>query len=169
MLSNFINLRLTFCVNHSIINVETQKQCTKMIHTKKTKITKTALGFRVGESALYITEVNSIKEAREVLECSLAHQWLAANYLPKNAPTRTAELPSMETMDFKRKAFYISVRNLVLKLYMNGEFSINQACDYGNRIIKSRLITFIDFADIALINNRIKSDLLEIIQLQNYR
>jgi hypothetical protein len=140
-----------------------------MTRNKKIKITKTALGFRVGESALYITEVSGIKEAREVLEGSLAHQWLSANYLPSKAPTRTAELPSMETMDFKRKAFYISVRNLILKLYMNGEFTIKQACEYGNRIIRSRLITFIDFADIALINNRIKSDLLEIIQLQNYR
>lgn len=141
----------------------------KMIRTKKIKITKTALGFRVGESALYITEVNNIKEAREVLESSFAHQWLADNYLPKKAPTRTAELPSMETIDFKQKAFYINVKNIILKLYMNEEFTIEQACKYGNSLIKAKPITFIDFADLAVINNRIKSDLLEIIQLQNYR
>lgn len=140
-----------------------------MTRTQKTKITKTALGFRVGESALYITEVNNIKEARTVLENSLAHQWLSVNYLPRKAPTKTTELPSMETMEFKQKAFYLNVRNLILKLYMNGDFTIHQACKHGNRLIESKLITFIDFADLALINSRIKSDLLEIISLQNYR
>lgn len=39
----------------------------------------------------------------------------------------------------------------------------------GNRLIESKLITFIDFADLALINSRIKSDSLEIISLQNYK
>lgn len=133
------------------------------------KISKTNSGYRVGQSALYITEVNSVKEAREVLNGSLAHQWLAVNYLP-NKTKSSASLPSTESASFLQKAFYCEVKVLVLQLYYVYKLPIAKACQIGNRCFQAKQpLSMMAFAEEIINYPRIKDTVRDIVSYQNYK
>lgn len=132
------------------------------------KISKTASGYRVGASALYITDVGSVKEAREVLTNSIAHQWLSVNYLPRTV-RGSRDIPSTDSASFQQKAFYLSVRNLVLQLYYVYKLPIAKACKIGNRCFSKKPLSMIGFAEEIINYPKIKDTIQDIVAYQCYK
>lgn len=94
-------------------------------------------------------------DLEKALQLSIAHKWLLEQAI-KAKPSKLDNVPSTDTLTFKTKAFYSSVKLVVENLVEIDRLSILEACKLGNSLVSGDLIV----ANSQIVMSQVKDALM---------